>query len=448
MIKKRVSAMVLAVVMLLSVNIITAGAAQVTAGKWTVYVGNWKESNGKMTTTGNHSVAMSDESEYGDFSYTLTVRVKKTDGWVDAGPVFRAAKKGEFASGYYVGLYPNDGYVRLYKFNAPIKDNNYGIKPNKDYKVTVSAVGTDINVYIDDKLVINYKETDKNAPLKGYIGIRSYFCPADIFNVTITAEDETQALAEETPDAAEPEPDVGGYGYAEVIPPKYAEARDFSEGLAVVGGGERRPSVYYGVQATGGYGYIDKSGVEVIPLKYMMAWSFSEGLAAVANGNWVWGYIDKLGNEVLPFKYSSARSFSEGLAAVENGNWGFIDKSGKEVVPPKYDAVDSFSDGLALVGLYDDDLNILYGYIDKSGNEVIPLKFVRVFVDIGDFFEGLATVYDNGKFGYIDKSGNEVIPPKYDAASDFSEGLAAVRIGDRNTGKWGFIDKSGKEVLK
>jgi len=54
----------------------------------------------------------------------------------------------------------------------------------------------------------------------------------------------------------------------------------------------------------------------------------------------------------------------------------------------------------------------------------------------------------NGKLGFIDKSGKEVIPPKYDAASDFSEGLAAVRIGDRNTGKWGFIDKSGNEIAK
>jgi len=40
-----------------------------------------------------------------------------------------------------------------------------------------------------------------------------------------------------------------------------------------------------------------------------------------------------------------------------------------------------------------------------------------------------------------------VIPPQYDAASDFSEGLAAVRIGDWKKGKWGFIDKAGREVV-
>jgi len=35
------------------------------------------------------------------------------------------------------------------------------------------------------------------------------------------------------------------------------------------------------------------------------------------------------------------------------------------------------------------------------------------------------------------------IPPQYDDARDFSEGLAAVRVG----GKWGYIDRSGKMVI-
>ena len=35
------------------------------------------------------------------------------------------------------------------------------------------------------------------------------------------------------------------------------------------------------------------------------------------------------------------------------------------------------------------------------------------------------------------------IQPQFDEATDFSEGLAAVKIG----GKWGFVDKSGKFVI-
>lgn len=37
------------------------------------------------------------------------------------------------------------------------------------------------------------------------------------------------------------------------------------------------------------------------------------------------------------------------------------------------------------------------------------------------------------------KTGQIVINPQFDEAQPFSEGLAAVRIGDDETGKWGFI---------
>jgi hypothetical protein len=49
---------------------------------------------------------------------------------------------------------------------------------------------------------------------------------------------------------------------------------------------------------------------------------------------------------------------------------------------------------------------------------------------------------------YIDKTGKIVIQPKFDAAEDFSSGLAQVRIGDWETGKYGYIDKTGKYVWK
>ena len=44
-------------------------------------------------------------------------------------------------------------------------------------------------------------------------------------------------------------------------------------------------------------------------------------------------------------------------------------------------------------------------------------------------------------------TGKFIINPQFDYADDFSEGLAAVRVGDRNTGKWGYIDKKGKFVI-
>jgi len=52
-----------------------------------------------------------------------------------------------------------------------------------------------------------------------------------------------------------------------------------------------------------------------------------------------------------------------------------------------------------------------------------------------------------GKWGYVDAAGKLIIGHEFDAAGRFFEGLAAVRIGDRETGKWGFIDTCGKVVI-
>ena len=104
-----------------------------------------------------------------------------------------------------------------------------------------------------------------------------------------------------------------------VIPAKYDDAKDFSEGLARV-------------KLNGKWGYIDKAGNEVIPFQYFCAKDFSEGLAAVEPNfvmNWEWGYIDKTGKTVIPFNYGCAYDFRNGKARVLlNGKWGTIDKQG------------------------------------------------------------------------------------------------------------------------
>ena len=83
----------------------------------------------------------------------------------------------------------------------------------------------------------------------------------------------------------------------------------------------------------------------------------------------------------------------------------------------------------------------------STGSLVISPQFESA----GPFSDGLAAVEvgeDKGwKWGYIDTSGDFRIVPQFDAADAFSEGLAAVRLGDEKTGLWGFIDRTGDFVI-
>jgi WG containing repeat len=96
---------------------------------------------------------------------------------------------------------------------------------------------------------------------------------------------------------------------------------------------------------------------------------------------------------------------------------------------------------------------ILNGYMDKTGKQVIPPRFFRA----SDFSEGLASVriYPEKKypvgwtkktwdFGYIDTSGKIKIKPQFPSADSFSDGLAKVYI--KNKG-YGYIDHQGKIIV-
>lgn len=231
-----------------------------------------------------------------------------------------------------------------------------------------------------------------------------------------------------------------------VIPAQYAEAMDFSEGLAAV-------------KVNGKWGYIDEHGSQVISPKFAGAWFFSDGLASVKidEQSALWGFIDTKGNVAIKPQFGMPLRFSEGLVEgygerdnVLNIPLGYVDKNGNYVINLDERGFDieflvGFSEGLARVSMEPKHADgsvgpSKYGYIDHSGKWVIP----RAFAATDDFHEGLAAVTGhNGTWGYIDKSGQFVIPPRFEAASEFSEDLAAVRID----GRWGWIDKHGEMVI-
>lgn len=135
-----------------------------------------------------------------------------------------------------------------------------------------------------------------------------------------------------------------------VIPFQFADAEDFSEGLAMVGvnrgyyrtiWGDYLPHTYYG--------FIDKSGEFVIKptfpnQTFNPGSGFKEGLAVMGVENEdnvypdYYGYIDKTGKWVIKPIYKKADDFVNGVAIVQTRRgYGAINKLGEIIVEPKYD---------------------------------------------------------------------------------------------------------------
>lgn len=205
--------------------------------------------------------------------------------------------------------------------------------------------------------------------------------------------------------------------------------------------------------------YIDRAGNVVIDIGLERGWDFSEGLAAARRkGEALWGYIDTSGKfAITPRFASSVSSFSDGLAKVEvDGKFGYIDRTGSFVIPPQLLDGKDFSDGMARVivegpcfdvpdspcsglrflgGDRNAQVACKFTYMDKAGNIITDHRFDAA----GDFSEGLAPVSAGGKWGFIDKSGAWVVGPRFEHASPFASGLALFREGS----KYGYIDKHG-----
>lgn len=240
--------------------------------------------------------------------------------------------------------------------------------------------------------------------------------------------------------------------------------KEFKDGMAPVKIGEK-------------WGYVNTLGKLIIPAEYKRVEYFYEGRAWVADFAGKISLLDKQGKaiELTNLGVSDYQHFSEGLSAVKIGTvWGFIDVTGKLVIPASYMKVDYFSDGKAWARVGEGQI----GYINKKGEMVIPAKFLNcdrfdpvsnmarvkdasgwyyinesgiklsvVTKRYNDFQEGLCRTDNNAeviKIGFIKKDGTWAIEPKYDAANDFQNGFATIRMNKL----WGAIDKNGKTIIE
>lgn len=209
----------------------------------------------------------------------------------------------------------------------------------------------------------------------------------------------------------------------------------FSEGLAPV-------------LVASKWGYVDTSGRMAITPSFEWAGPFREGLAMVADSGG-YRFIDTAGDSLGGSVFSDARPFSEGMAAVrfgkgEDGAWGFIDRRGRLAIPPLFaDVPTGFSEGLAAV-LVGGEGGGRTGFIDTSGGFAMD----SLFDAAGDFSEGVAPVARGeilggrfrGTWSYVDRSGKRALPGDFAWGGNFEKGSALVK---RIEGRFDIIDRSG-----
>lgn len=241
-------------------------------------------------------------------------------------------------------------------------------------------------------------------------------------------------------------------------------------------------------------GYVDETGQWAIKQDFWWEFDFSDRLGQVMvddpnqkNGE-VGLVLDTAGKVVARVPAFHTGEFSEGLAALEAegkpavrkfepGNFvyrdypglkGFIDRTGGIVIKPEFADVGPFIGGLARAVLdgychiatreggregtpttgYPGDCGgapadavspCKVGFINPQGGFAIPPRFEAA----QDFQEKLAAVKIVGLWGFIDTNGTLVVPPRFEQVQSFREGLAAVKID----GKWGFIDRAGRLTI-
>lgn len=220
------------------------------------------------------------------------------------------------------------------------------------------------------------------------------------------------------------------------------------------------------------YVFIDENGRQTIPKVFKRARTFSEGLAAVCDvkfsgqssdsrttlsfGPAPWNYINKDGTVAFERQFARVSEFHCGRAIVctleRPWNPICINTKGETVFDnPEFTEIYPFSsDGVAMVSTgWPAQVS---GLVDLNGKWLV--KSVRMI----NFSDGLGAFRDrrSGRVGYIDRFGKVVIEPSFFKGEKFSEGLAAVAIGDTAPRVYeysscaqyiyAYIDKNGKQL--
>lgn len=234
---------------------------------------------------------------------------------------------------------------------------------------------------------------------------------------------------------------------------RIVEVRNFSEGLAVFKTQKDR------------YGYIDVKGKVVIEPRFHQAADFSEGLAVVWSDDQTAWVINRKGTKQFDLKtkpdenqrIATFGKYSDGLMACgyckpESDDYTieyYLDKKGNKAltVPDKVwipASKSAFRNGYVSCCQSSND-KILTGLMDKKGQIVIRPKYESDYeFQAGGRIENKTfCVSDKEKYGIVDLEDNTICPFEFDAIRSFLDGRHAFA---RKGKYWYAINKKGEKI--
>lgn len=189
--------------------------------------------------------------------------------------------------------------------------------------------------------------------------------------------------------------------------------------------------------------YVDSDGNrKLVPDKeYSFLGPFYNGYAVAKYGDY-FGYIDEDFNE-YHFEFESAYNFREGKAAViKNGMVEIINTDFSIAIQTNYTGIVSDEYGFTNhygFSVFKNDEN--YYFCTSNGEQVGEV--IANYIGLPNESGGIVPYLKDGKYGYLNTTdGSILMEPTYDDARASSNGLCAVKMGD----KWGYIDTKGTKI--
>lgn len=161
--------------------------------------------------------------------------------------------------------------------------------------------------------------------------------------------------------------------------------------------------------------------------------------------NW-WGFMNQSGQLMLYPQFEWTDYAWNGISrAVRDGKTGFISGHGNWIIAPQFSWADRFAETYAIIRHPE---QMTYGFIDRRGKPITHFQFDGAL----RFSEGMAAVRVGNRCGFIDVRGKVVIELNFAKVRSFSEGLAMVQVPDPKNrpgqlGPVGFINKAGQVIF-